>query len=214
MSSWNSVDPSLRRVIRVTADEIIRAATRPTPNSPRNTLAWATVEAITLGVPATLTVKVGGSSTEVSGVKFLASYFPRVGDYVACIHYGHDLVVLGPLSNGTAGSFVVPMSYAVQGALATGELPIFYVPVPVGQVVLLESVRAKIASGTSCAVSVQRNGSGVTGLTGITVTDTSTTTSLGTPLAMSNNDEIGLDVTTVTGTPTNLSLTYYFAIAG
>jgi hypothetical protein len=88
---------SLRRVISKTADEIVKAAKRPSQNSPRRKIVWGTVTEIHSGSPATLTIMLAGGT--VDGVTYLSWYSPTVDDYVMCERYGTDLVCYGTLAS-------------------------------------------------------------------------------------------------------------------
>jgi hypothetical protein len=44
---------------------------------------------------ATVSVRLGGSTVAVSGVRYLASYSPSVGHTVVCLRSGPDLLVIG-----------------------------------------------------------------------------------------------------------------------
>lgn len=47
---------------------------------------------------APLIITVGGSSTQISGVKYLNSYSPVMGDTVLLLTDGLDIVILGALA--------------------------------------------------------------------------------------------------------------------
>lgn len=88
---------SLKRVISKTADEIVKAAKRPTQNKPKHKIVWGTVVSIHAGSPATLTIALAGGN--VTGVTYLDWYAPTGGDYVMCERYGTDLVCYGTLAS-------------------------------------------------------------------------------------------------------------------
>jgi hypothetical protein len=87
---------------------------------------------------------------------------------------------------------------------AITTLPSLFVLETGTQAAVLYGIRTKIASGTSVGVQVKRNGSNVGSV--ITVTTTAATTTLGS-VALSDNDEITLVLSSPVGTPTHLSAT-------
>lgn len=108
---------------------------------------------------------------------------------------------------------LIPHTYAVAGEVkvAVGDtdyIPPFFVKIPSGGTANLVDTRYRINAGTSATVKLQRNGSDITGYTGISVTTTSSDTN-GPDTALSNNDMIALVVTSVSGTPTNMSFTLF-----
>lgn len=46
----------------------------------------------------TVTIKVDGGSTNISNIRYLASYTPTVGDTVEIIGHDNDLYILGKLA--------------------------------------------------------------------------------------------------------------------
>jgi hypothetical protein len=56
------------------------------------------VTATAAGQPATVTVKLGGSTTTISGIRYLSSYTATTNDTVWILQAGADLLVLGKLS--------------------------------------------------------------------------------------------------------------------
>jgi hypothetical protein len=106
---------------------------------------------------------------------------------------------------------LVPHTFAIAGEIKipsgdTDYIPGFFVPVPTGQKVFLESITCKINSGTSATVKLQADGSDITGFTGISVTPTAGTTNP-TDVEITSLQFITLVVTGVSGTPKNLSAT-------
>jgi hypothetical protein len=74
-------------------------------------------------------------------------------------------------------------TFALNGALvvasgASGYIPPFFVPVPTGQTAIVRAVRAMCRAG-SCALTIQKNGAGLTGLIGIGVDNVAFTTAAG-----------------------------------
>lgn len=61
-------------------------------------LRQAVVASHTAGPPASVGITLGGSSTVVTGVRYLASYTPADGDTVWVLRNGGDLLVLGKLA--------------------------------------------------------------------------------------------------------------------
>lgn len=53
---------------------------------------------VTAVVGATVSVKIGGSTTEVPGLRHFAWYTPTIGDVVHLLPYGSSFVVMGPLA--------------------------------------------------------------------------------------------------------------------
>jgi hypothetical protein len=87
---------------------------------------------------------------------------------------------------------------------ALTTLPSMFVPLLGTQAAVLYGVRTKLGSGTSVGVQVRRNGSNVGSV--ITVTGTATTTPLG-DVALADNDELTIVLSSPVGTPSNLSVT-------
>lgn len=103
-----------------------------------------------------------------------------------------------------------PHTWTVQGSIAipsgdTDFIPPFFVPVPAGATVTLKRARYKINSGTSATMKLQKNGSDVSGYTGLSVTTTAAQTV--NDATFVDNDVLALVVTAVSGSPKNLSFT-------
>jgi hypothetical protein len=60
-------------------------------------LRYGVISAVTYS-PSRVSVKVSGSATAITGVRYLASYSPTVSDVVVCILSDNDLIVLGKLT--------------------------------------------------------------------------------------------------------------------
>jgi hypothetical protein len=108
-------------------------------------------------------------------------------------------------------------SYSVSGLLAvasgaTNYLPPFFAPVPAGQTVKFAGIYAVVRSATSVTVSINQNGSGVTGVTAVVVTTTAGFTAATTPPTVSNGDEFVPVISSVSGTPDGLSITFFFDV--
>ncbi len=84
----------------------------------------------------------------------------------------------------------------------------FFVSLAAGQSAKIVKARYVINGGTNCNVKVQKNGSDVTGFTGIVVTTTAAETDPA-DVALADNDKLALVVNSVSGTPTNLSFTLF-----
>ena len=104
-------------------------------------------------------------------------------------------------------------TYSVSGTLvvpsgATGYLPPFFKVFAPGAVLTLIGIIAMVRSG-SCTLSIDQNGTAVTGLTGLSITTTATTTTLATPVAVSLNDYFAPVISAVSAAD-GLSLTLVF----
>ncbi|HEU4914329.1 MAG TPA: hypothetical protein VFT16_02890 [Candidatus Saccharimonadales bacterium] len=86
--------------------------------------------------------------------------------------------------------------------------PIF-IAVHSGQTLNLIACRHRINSGTGVTVSLQRNGTNISGFTGISVTTTSTTTDPAN-VQLADGDMLQLVVTAISGSPQNLSVSLIF----
>ncbi len=104
-------------------------------------------------------------------------------------------------------------TWAVSGEIkvASGQtdflLP-FFVSLAAGQTAKIVKARYVINGGTNCNVKVQKNGSDVTGFTGIVVTTTAAETDPA-DVAVVDNDKLALVVNSVSGAPTNLTFTLF-----
>lgn len=108
-------------------------------------------------------------------------------------------------------TFYTVHTWAVQGEIKvpsgdTDYIPGFFPMVVSGQSLKVAKLRAKINSGTSATVKLQKNGSDLTGFTGITV-GTGAATTAPTAQDVADGDYLALVVTGVSGTPKNLSAT-------
>jgi len=84
----------------------------------------------------------------------------------------------------------------------------FFVSLASGQTAKLVKARHKINAGTSVTCKLQKNGSDITGFTGISVTTTADDTDP-TDVTLANDDKIALVVTGTAGTPQNMSFTIF-----
>lgn len=121
--------------------------------------------------------------------------------------------ILDGAGNYSKIQFRLPHAYTVSGEIKvpsgdTDFINGFFVPVPTGQTVKIVSCRYIINSGTSATVKLQKNGSDITGFTGISVTTTAASTTP-TSVSLADNDKINLVVTAVSGTPKNMSFTIF-----
>jgi len=108
----------------------------------------------------------------------------------------------------------VTHTFAVSGTLAvpsgaTNFLPPFFMVLASGETATLVSVRYMVRSGT-CTFTLNQNGSGAAGFTGISVTTTPTSTTP-TAVAVSNNDYFA-PVLTAVSSADGLSVTVVFAV--
>lgn len=78
--------------IRELVDEMLDATRTPGPQ-----LRQGVVTATATG-PNRVTIKLGGSTVAIAGVRYLASYSPTVNDTVFVLANGVDLLVLGKLA--------------------------------------------------------------------------------------------------------------------
>lgn len=72
---------------------------------------------------STLTVRVGGDTTSVSGVRYFSSAAPRVGSSVWLVSDGRDVIALGAIEGGwtTFAPVVTPATGALTAYTATGR---------------------------------------------------------------------------------------------
>lgn len=128
-------------------------------------------------------------------------------DSVTHKFYVHNGTAWVPLTK----TFRTVHTWTIPGAIAVpvGDvsfIPPFFISLASGQTASLVKVRYSINSGTSVTAKLQKNGTDITGFTGISVTTTNAST---TPTAVSvaEDDKIALVVTAVSGTPKNMSFT-------
>lgn len=96
-------------------------------------------------------------------------------------------------------------TWAVAGALAAAQIiPPFYIPMASGQATTIVGFRAKVSAATSIVAQVTRNGSSIG--SSATITTTKTTTSFS-AVSIADGDEIGLTLSSPSGSPANLSMT-------
>ncbi len=117
---------------------------------------------------------------------------------------------------GADKTYRISKTYAIGGEIKvpvgqTDFLAPFFVSVAAGQTIKLVKVRAQIQSGTSATVDVEINGTGATGFTGISVTTTPTNTDPA-DVALSDDDEVAIVVTGVSGTPQTMTVTLFLEI--
>jgi hypothetical protein len=104
-------------------------------------------------------------------------------------------------------------TYAIPGEIKvpSGDLNYvlpFFVSLATGQSAKLAKARYRINSGTSVTCKLQRNGSDITGFTGISVTTTTDETNPD-DVTLADNDMLALVVTAVSGTPKNMTFTIF-----
>jgi hypothetical protein len=102
--------------------------------------------------------------------------------------------------------FREPRNWSVAGEVTTGTLPGPEIAPAVGEQVLAVRVGYKLLGGTAVKFSVFRNGSPMTGFSNLEATGTA---QHATPaaLALSEGDELTLEIAEVSGTPRGLSVT-------
>ena len=112
-----------------------------------------------------------------------------------------------PVVSETIRTMRTGQSYVVGGGLTVGMvIPSFFVPIMgVGQTTKVVGARHKIASGTSVVAQLQQNGTNID--SAMTITPTKATTTFASPVTIADGDEIGVVISTPTGTPQHLSLT-------
>jgi hypothetical protein len=109
---------------------------------------------------------------------------------------------------GVTAPFRMGYGWTVVGAVTAVTLPSQFVPLKAGQSASLVGLRSKLASGTSVVAQVRRNGSNL-GST-ITITSTAATTTFN--QALTADDDLGIVLTSPTGSPTSLGLTMYLEL--
>jgi hypothetical protein len=117
------------------------------------------------------------------------------------------------LNHTHAKTVRLPQTYTIAGEIKvpsgdTDFINPFFISLPTGQTGQIVACRYKINSGTSATIKLQKNGTDITGFTSISVTTTAASTTP-TAVSISNNDQINLVVTAVSGTPKNLSVTIF-----
>lgn len=144
----DSLNATMQRLVHNLADAIIKHVNETQPNKPRRDLVYGIVAAVSTS-GNTLTLNVSGDTTNVTGVTYLGSYRPTVGDFVAVLHYGHDFLVIGaPGPEGNPPSF---HTFAVAPTLSAGDLPGFEAYVPLGTTLKITSIRGRVLAGTVTA---------------------------------------------------------------
>ena len=118
----------------------------------------------------------------------------------------------GRWAAGNNGRFQITKTYAVLGPIANYTFPRFTMSVPSGQTVGLIAVIAVLSAGT-VTVDVKQNGTGITGLTAISVSTTTTgyvnpTTN---PTSVSDLDYFQITTTSSSSTG-DLSVDFVFEI--
>jgi hypothetical protein len=116
--------------------------------------------------------------------------------------------VLPFASNTHTHEVMEQKTWAFKGDMTAITYAGFYVQIPTGQTAYLTNVRAKIGSGTSFTCKLTKNGSDITGFTGMVVDSTGINTNP-TDVALADGDYIALVGTGISGTPTDLSLTAF-----
>jgi hypothetical protein len=104
-------------------------------------------------------------------------------------------------------------TYSVSGALAvpsgaTNYLPPFFKVFPSNVTYTLIGIEAMVRSG-SCTISIDQNGSAVSGLSAVSVTTSATTTNATSPASVTSGDYFSPVITAVS-LADGLSLTFIF----
>ena len=102
-------------------------------------------------------------------------------------------------------------TFAIPGEITTAssEALRHFISVLSGQTVELVAMHARLGSGTSATCKLQVNGSDATGFTGLEAKSTEDGSKEPTAVALANKDRVSLVVTAVSGTPKNLSVTFW-----
>jgi len=58
----------------------------------------AVVQTVVAGPPASLTIRLSGDTTNLTGIRYLSSYTPTASDKVFCLINAGDIFVLGKLA--------------------------------------------------------------------------------------------------------------------
>ena len=105
----DALPSTTRRLVHRVANQFLKQSKTPVTNAPGFDIVWGVVDSIDLtDTPHTLGVKLQGSATAYTGIKFFSSYMPTVGDSVVCYKYGRDLVVMGGMHGITASTSQTP----------------------------------------------------------------------------------------------------------
>jgi hypothetical protein len=106
----------------------------------------------------------------------------------------------------------IPHTFTVSGdvRVASGDdayIPPFFVPVPANQTVRLVGTKVRLNSGGSVNFQLTKNGAGIYGPTTATTTASNPG---GTDVSFADGDALACVVTSISGTPRNLTVTCYF----
>lgn len=101
-------------------------------------------------------------------------------------------------------------TFAVQGEVTTASLEALrhFIALATGETKRLVRVRARLGSGTSATLKLQKNGVDATGFTGLESKSTEDKALTPTAVELADNDAISAVITAVSGTPKNLSITF------
>jgi hypothetical protein len=127
----------------------------------------------------------------------------------AAVTVGTTAVTFGRLTRKTI-SFNVPMNFIVAGEIKvpeeqTNAIPPAFVSLLSGQTAKLVECRAIIGSGTKVTFKLTKNGTEITGFTGLTAKTTAEGVTP-TAVAVADHDLLAIVVTAVEGTPKNLTV--------
>lgn len=136
-------------------------------------------------------------SSNLDASKINTGTVPYANSYALAMRIGHTYAIYGSVSVPAGDTdFIIP----------------FFVSLRTGQTATIIKARYIINSGTSVTCKLQRNGSDITGYTGI-----SATTTVGETVqtqALSDNDKLALVVTAVSGSPKNMTFTIFIEYTG
>jgi hypothetical protein len=113
----------------------------------------------------------------------------------------------------TTTTYRMGHTWAISGEIdvASGQdnviIP-FFVSLATGQTAQIVKARYQLQSGGTADVTLKRNGSPVSGFSGLTVTTTASS-STAPAVSIVEDDELDIDVNSITGTPENLTFTIF-----
>jgi len=119
---------------------------------------------------------------------------------------------------GGGSTMRIPHTWAISAEIKvpvgqTDFIVPMFVSLAAGQTASLVKARHQIQSGTSVTADLEINGVGATGFTGMSITTTPTDTDPS-DIVLSNNDEVAVVVTAVSGTPQNMTVTIFIEVTG
>jgi len=99
-----SLSAFVTKYIRELAESIVDASTRSHPGAPTFKVVWGVVHAIHAGPPETLDIYISGNANLSTGIRYLGSYSPTVGDVAMCLKHGKYYLAMGARSPEGGGS--------------------------------------------------------------------------------------------------------------